>query len=222
VYLDIGLCPQAFRQDRRMGDKSALCEEPEPMGRITLALYGRAAPATVGNFLALVRAGALEYTTFQRVFAGEFIQAGTQGSQRYGRVGVPKDLALSGADLTEATPFKLRHSRPGTVSLALAPGVNYDDEGVRERAGYVPVGFTITTGPAPAPSLDGQNIVFGQVEGGLDVVSAIAKVPSFNPAARLKAFNMLGDALGDERASSSKKNWGMPLKAVVILGAGVV
>ena len=40
-----------------MGDKSILCTDPEPLGRIVIGLYGRVAPATVATFLATVKAG---------------------------------------------------------------------------------------------------------------------------------------------------------------------
>lgn len=61
-----------------------------------------------------------------------------------------------------------------------------------------------------------------QVEEGLGTVGGITAVPTFNPAARIKAFNMLGEVLQDERAAKAKRNWGMPLKAVVISGCGVL
>lgn len=64
--VDFFLTSHTRRQDRRMGDKSAICEDPEPLGRIVLGLYGDAAPATVANFLYLVRSGLLQGTTFQR------------------------------------------------------------------------------------------------------------------------------------------------------------
>jgi len=221
VYLDIGLCPTAFRSDRRLGDKSALCEDPSPVGRIVLGLYGDAAPSTVANMLTLVRGRELVGTTFQRVFPGEYISAGAQGSRRYGKVEVSdRGQAFSGGDLTSSTSFLLRNTRPGTLSLALADPVNNDEEPYRERPGYVPLGFVITTGPGPVPSLDGRTIVFGQVLEGLGTVSAIAAVPAYNPAASLGALNFLGQALQDERAAKAQRKWGTPLKAVVITGAG--
>lgn len=77
------------------------------------------------------------------------------------------------------------------------------------------------TGPAPAPFLDGENIVFGTVLDGLDVVAAIEGVPTFGPLnSNIRAFNELGRLLGDERASRTASKWGRPLKAVVITGAG--
>jgi peptidyl-prolyl cis-trans isomerase B (cyclophilin B) len=65
-----GLCPERLRQNRGIGDKSALCEEPQPLGRIVIGLYGNLVPITVSNFLRMVKAGAYTGTTFSKVFPG--------------------------------------------------------------------------------------------------------------------------------------------------------
>lgn len=36
VFLEVGICPQALRPGRALGDKSALCFEPRPVGRIVI------------------------------------------------------------------------------------------------------------------------------------------------------------------------------------------
>lgn len=36
MYLDVGTCPSGVRQDRKLGDKSVLCSDPEPLGRIVI------------------------------------------------------------------------------------------------------------------------------------------------------------------------------------------
>lgn len=53
-------------------------------------LYGNAAPDTVRNFLAMAQSGALSGTTFHKVFPGELIKAGQQGSKRNGQVEPPE------------------------------------------------------------------------------------------------------------------------------------
>lgn len=52
---------------------------------------------------------------------------------------------------------RLRHYRPGTVSLSLTE--NDDETFVKQRPGYRNTEFLITTGPGPAPALDGNNVV---------------------------------------------------------------
>ena len=86
MYLDIGLCPEALRADRTIGDKSALCPAASTLGRITFGLYGGAAPSTAANFAKLVATGAYTGTTFHKVQAGKWVKAGKQGSKRYGEV----------------------------------------------------------------------------------------------------------------------------------------
>jgi hypothetical protein len=58
---------------------------------------------------------------------------------------------------TLCATHRVSHNRPGTVSLALAE--NDDDPFIKQRSTYRPTEFLITTGPGPAPSLDGQNVV---------------------------------------------------------------
>ena len=36
VFLNIGLCPEGLRQDRALGDASAICTDATPLGQIKL------------------------------------------------------------------------------------------------------------------------------------------------------------------------------------------
>ena len=67
MWIDIGECSEALQQQRTVGDKSALCPSPEPLGRITFGLYGDAAPGTATRFVRLIKEGAYEGTTFHKV-----------------------------------------------------------------------------------------------------------------------------------------------------------
>ena len=219
VFLEIGLCPTAYDNNRTLGSLSALCEEPAVLGRLGLGLYGNLVPSTVQNFLALVESKALDNTTFSKVKPGEYILAAKQGSHRYGEVEAPPGL-VENRDVVSARAFGLRHDRGGVVSLMLSDG---SDEGaVTQRRGYTPLEFLITTGPGPVPALDGENIVFGVVEEGYDVLRDIVAVPIFAPNSNITAFNMLASTFGDERAARARKSWGKPLKAVVITGSGII
>lgn len=219
VYLDIGLCPEAARRDRTIGDKSILCQDPEILGRITIGLYGNLLPITVSNFLSLIKSGALVGTCFSKIVPGQYILAGKQGPKRAGFLEAPDTLVSNPESLSYGS-FKLQHLRPGTLSLNLSK--NEDDENIRLRPNYHNASFLITTGPGPAAELDGENIVFGKVENGLDVVSAISSVPTFQPAGNLKAYNAFASLIGDERADKARALWGKPLKAVVIMSSGVL
>ncbi len=54
------------------------------------------------------------------------------------------------------------------------------------------------------------------------MVTAIAAVPTFNPDGKLRAFNDFAKALGDDRASRARANWGKPITPVVIVNASVL
>lgn len=109
--------------------------------------------------------------------------------------------------------------------MSLNLSENEDDDSIRLRPGYKALSFIITAGPG-AVALDGENIVFGQVEGGasggLDVISAICSVPTFSPSENMMNYNKFASLLGDDRAEKVRKTWGRPLKAVVITGSGLL
>jgi peptidyl-prolyl cis-trans isomerase B (cyclophilin B) len=218
VYLEFGLCPEGVRSDRRLGDKSILCSDPESLGRVVIGLYGNAAPGTVANFKTLITSQALNGTCLSKIIPGQWLVAGTQGPHRSGLLEPPAEITRN-PDVLSSTAFKLDHRRPGTLSLNLSE--NEDDN--KFFVDYRPLSFLITTGPGPAQSLDEENIVFGVTLEGLDVISSISRVPTFQPPkGNGKAFNDLAKFIGDERASKTSAKWGKPLKAVLITGSGML
>jgi peptidyl-prolyl cis-trans isomerase B (cyclophilin B) len=226
VFLEVGVCLDGYRKDRRLGDASILCDDPEPLGTIVIDLFGQAVPDTVYNFKELVRSGALVGSTVNRCFARSFITAGQQGAHRMGLLEVNgKDMVgkldlRKNSDLLKSSSFQLRHARPGTVSLNL--GKNSDDDFYRNRPGYVELGFLITTGPGPVPSLDEENIVFGRVSSGLGVVTRISEVSTFKENKSLQVFTDLATVLGDDRVQKKQGIYGKPLTPVVFTKTGIV
>ncbi|TVU42406.1 hypothetical protein EJB05_08809, partial [Eragrostis curvula] len=75
-------------------------------------------------------------------------------------------------------------------------------------------------GPGPCPELDGQNIVFGTVLEGMDVITGIAAIPTYKPAERIRLFNDFAQLIGDERAQTARAMWNRPLKTVYIGDCG--
>lgn len=217
AVIELGICPNGFNQQRGLGE-SALCSTPDSLGRIVIGLYGNAVPRTVGNFVAAATAGAYNGTLIHKILPGEYIQAGKQGPGRLGGVQAPPDLQPN-TDVTQASAFKLNHFRPGTVSLPLS--VNDDDERIRMRTKYSNLEFMILTGPGPVPSLDGENIVFGRVLEGMEVVSALCEVPTFYPPQNGRLLNNIAKVIGDDRAAKAQSNWGRPLKPVVIQSVSI-
>ena len=219
VFLEVGSCSSGYRKDRKLGDRSILCEEPDILGRIVIDLYGTVAPGTVANFKRLIQSNVLEGTVVNKVFAGRYIVAGQQGAHRFGFLEDPEGIEPN-SDLLDAAAFRLKHSRPGTVSLNLSN--NPDEDYVKSRKDYRELSFLITTGPAPVPSLDEENIVFGRVSEGLDVIARIAEVPTFKPNESLQVFTDLAQAIGDDRFTKKKATFGKPLVPVVFVKTGIL
>jgi len=122
-------------------------------------------------------------------------------------------------ELAAASAFRLRHSKGGTVSLAVGSGA----DGEPPPPGP-PYAFRITFGPGPVPTLDGNNPVIGRVLAGGDVLAAIAQVPTFTPpnGGPLGNWNKLAGLIGDGRAATARDAWSKPRQAVVITAAGVL
>ncbi|KAF2310508.1 hypothetical protein GH714_013259 [Hevea brasiliensis] len=156
-------------------------------------------------------------TLVHKIFPGQFFLAGRQGRRDKGEVRPPLELVRN-TETVDSKAFKLTHSRPGIVSLCLSE--NDDEDDIKLDPNYRNVEFLITTGPAPCPQLDNKNIVFGVVLEGLDVVTAIASIPTYKPSERIRQFNDLAEFLGDERAQNARAIWNRPLRTVYISDCG--
>lgn len=138
-------------------------------GTIKIRLFDDKAPKTVANFVGLAE-GTIEWThpqtkekstkpyydgtIFHRVIPQFMIQGGDITGTGTGGPG------YRFAD--EIHP-ELKHNKPGLLSMANAgPNTNGSQ-------------FFITT--VPTPWLDGRHAIFGEVESGLEVLSAIEKAP---------------------------------------------
>ncbi|MFC8532489.1 peptidylprolyl isomerase [Streptomyces sp. NPDC057249] len=139
-----------------------------PIGRIRFELFADVVPKTAENFRALCtgeKGGGedgrhlhLKGSVFHSVVpdygcqGGDFIRGdGSRGESIYG-------------ENFEDENFELKHDAPGILSMA-APGRNTNDSR-----------FFISL--APASWLDGKQVVFGKVVGGMEVLRTIEKYGS--------------------------------------------
>src|SRR6266853_2052927 len=145
-------------------------------GNFTVQLFDDLAPKTVTNFTGLAE-GTIEWTdprtskktkapyyngtVFHRVIAGFMIQGGD-----------PLGQGTGGPGYKFADEFhpKLRHTKPGILSMA--------NSGPNTNGGQ----FFITL--VPTPWLDNKHSVFGEITGGMDVVTKIGKTATSKPCDR--------------------------------------
>lgn len=127
---------------------------------IKIALEPQQAPNSVANFKSLAASGYYDGLCFHRVISGFMIQGGCPQGTGTGGPGyrIKGEFAANGVDNT------LSHER-GVVSMARA-------------AGHDTAGSQFFIVHADAKFLDGQYAAFGKVVEGMDVVDAIAAVPT--------------------------------------------
>ncbi|KAK7354417.1 hypothetical protein VNO80_19878 [Phaseolus coccineus] len=220
-FMDFSLCPNNFLPDRA-DTLSPICSDSKLLGRVVLGLFGNLVPRTVSNFKSVclgsnATSSSYKNTLVHKVFPGQYLLAGRQGRPDKGEVRPPRDLPRN-TETVDAKAFALTHSRPGVVSLSLSE--NDDDDDVKLDPEYRNVEFLITTGPGPCPQLDNKNIVFGTVLEGLDVITAIASIPTYQPSERIRQFNDLAEFFGDGRAQNARNIWNRPLTTVYISDCG--
>lgn len=54
----------------------------------------------------------------------------------------------------------------------------------------------------------------------MDVVTAIAAIPTYKPGEKIRLFNDFAEFIGDERAQTARTMWNRPLKTVYISNSG--
>ena len=130
-------------------------------GEITAELYPDKAPKTVENFLKLVDEGFFSGLIFHRVISGFMIQGGgyNEDFQQKHTASIKGEFASNGFKQND-----IKHTR-GVLSMARTM--------VKDSASSQ---FFIMH--RNAPHLDGEYAAFGMVTSGIEVVDAIAELPT--------------------------------------------
>ena len=123
-------------------------------------LYPEIAPNTVKNFISLVSKGYYDGLIFHRVIRGFMIQGGCPEGTGMGGPG----YSIKGEFARNGFPNELKHE-PGVLSMARAQHPNS-------------AGSQFFVMHKTSPHLDGEYAAFGKVIEGLDVVNAIAEMPT--------------------------------------------
>lgn len=127
---------------------------------IKAELYPEIAPNTVNNFISLVKKGFYNGLIFHRVINGFMIQGGCPDGTGMGGPG----YSIAGEFSHNGFKNDLKHTE-GVLSMARSMMPNS-------------AGSQFFIMHQDAPHLDGQYAAFGQVTEGMDVVDAIAAVPT--------------------------------------------
>ena len=149
----LGLTP-VLEKEGKMADSQLKATIKTNKGDIRLNLFPNEAPLTVLNFVNLAKRGYYDGLTFHRVIPDFMIQGGCP---------IGAGTGGPGYQFKDEFSRKLRHSKPGILSMANAgPGTNGSQ-------------FFITH--VPTPWLDDRHTVFGEVVGEEDqkVVNSIVK-----------------------------------------------
>ena len=137
-------------------------------GKITIELYPNAAPKTVENFLAYVKAGHYSGTQFHRVIKGFMIQGGGYNAdfwEKPTRAPVPIESEQSVKAGLSNVPGMVAMARTGDPNSATAQFfINVADNKRLDFRSADAQGYGYT--------------VFGKVVSGMDVVSKIAGMPT--------------------------------------------
>ena len=127
---------------------------------ITAELYPDVAPVSVNNFISLIKKGFYDGLIFHRVIRGFMIQGGCPDGTGMGGPG----YSIKGEFAANGFQNDLKHE-PGVLSMARTMMPNS-------------AGSQFFIMHEAAPHLDGAYAAFGKVTEGMDVVNAIAAVPT--------------------------------------------
>ena len=165
----------------------------KPIGRITIALFGNDAPASVDTFTKLMegnlrsrsgRTAGYQYSQGSKVIAGKRVELGRvkQIDQLNQQPGRPQRQEVVVRLPENRDDNRISHDQPGLVSV--------------QRGGSFEFSIMLDS----CPEMDNDHIVIGRVVDGMDVVKKLEKVP-INQKTIRDGYRNIGKAIGDARAN---------------------
>ncbi|CAK8563315.1 unnamed protein product [Lathyrus sativus] len=212
----------------------------EPVGRVTIELYGDDVPVGVERFSKIVSGAAgISYRRKEFVkILPNYVQHG--GLRSYG---VDAELAnktgsnLATENLVEEWE-RMYEKCPGTKNVAGSVGIIVRDPSKpppkfklvarlgklqidQEEVGIDPNGTEFVIATKDSPELDASSLVIGRVVGGMDVVQRISEVKTVQENTSSPYFRV-AKLIGDKRAVVAERGFNRPYSKVVVTNCGVV
>ena len=172
-----------------MAQNPVVTIEMENGSVIKAELYPQVAPNTVNNFISLVKKGFYDGVIFHRVISGFMLQGGDPDGTGMGG----PCYSIKGEFTQNGFQNDLKHE-PGVLSMARTMMPNS-------------AGSQFFIMHEAAPHLDGAYAAFGKVTEGMDVVNAIAAVPTnYNdrPLETQRMKKVTVETLGEEYPEPEK------------------
>lgn len=155
-----------FAKENKMSDTASKVKLTTSLGAIVIELNNAKAPISAANFLSYVKEGFYNGTIFHRVIPGFMAQGGgfdTSFTQKNTHAEIQNE-ADNGLKNKRGSIAMARTNAPHSASSQFF--INYKDNGFLDHTGKNASGWGYA--------------VFGEVIEGMDVVDAMAKVPTGN------------------------------------------
>ncbi|XP_051222455.1 peptidyl-prolyl cis-trans isomerase CYP26-2, chloroplastic [Lolium perenne] len=205
----------------------------EPAGRITIGLFGDAAPAGAARFLSLATGVGYRRKEFVKVVPGYVQHAGV--------VSYPALPAVTDRLAAEMDAVRARCAGGGggtTMHVAGAVSIVVRDPSLppprpklvarggkleiqEEQAGVVPNGTEFVIATRDSPELDASALVVGKVVDGMDVVAKIAAVPTVKDNSGSGYFKV-AKLIGDKRAVVAERGFNRPYTKILVTNCGIL
>ncbi|CAM0879296.1 unnamed protein product [Alopecurus aequalis] len=204
----------------------------EPAGRITIGLFGDAAPAGAARFVSLATGVGYRRKEFVKVVPGYVQHAGV--------VSYPAIPAVTDRLAAEMDAVRARCVGSGATTMHAAGAVSIvvrdpslpppkpklvarggKLEIQQEQVGVVPNGTEFVIATRDSPELDASALVVGRVVDGMDVVGKIAAVPTVRDNTG-SAYFKVAKLIGDKRAVVAERGFNRPYTKILVTNCGIL